>query len=292
MTLNLGAGSALARGYMKIGETAHYELLTMEIYTRALRCILRPGRTAFKVTPKQGIDGGGLEAVRKLHLVLACAVVLAGGTADAPARPGRGRAAARPAGRRRRDRAAARADRAAPHPAHALSRSAAAGSAASSTASRATRRPNASPSDGHVGGRLVDASAAGVGLVLDAPLEVGARPPSCSSCGRRPATTHEVAAQVEVRSCREADGRFLVGATIAEIDPDSRMRLMEWCYVVCSHERLRGHRPAVPAAGGGGDRAHARRTPGPRRRRAPWPPSAAAGRAIRLLNPRRGVRVA
>jgi hypothetical protein len=21
---------------------------------------------------------------------------------------------------------------------------------------------------------------------------------------------------------------------------------MEWCYVVCSHERLRGHRPAAP----------------------------------------------
>ena len=31
-----------------------------------------------------------------------------------------------------------------------------------------------------------------------------------------------------------------------EIDPDSRLRLMEWCYVVCSHERLRGHRPAAP----------------------------------------------
>ena len=74
MTLNLGAGTALARGYMKIGETAHYELLTMEIYTRALRCIFRPGHTAFKVTPKQGTDGGGIEAVRKLHLVLACAV--------------------------------------------------------------------------------------------------------------------------------------------------------------------------------------------------------------------------
>ena len=27
---------------MKIGETAHYELLTMEIYTRALRCAVRP----------------------------------------------------------------------------------------------------------------------------------------------------------------------------------------------------------------------------------------------------------
>jgi hypothetical protein len=29
------------------------------------------------------------------------------------------------------------------------------------------------------------------------------------------------------------------------------MRLMEWCYVVCSHERLRGHRPATPVPAGG-----------------------------------------
>ena len=81
VSLNLLAGSALTRGYMKIGETAHYELLTMEIYTRALRCIFRPGRTAFKVTPKQGVDSGGIAAVRKLHLVVLAAVVLAGGTA-------------------------------------------------------------------------------------------------------------------------------------------------------------------------------------------------------------------
>ena len=74
------AGAALARGYMRIPETAHYELLTMEIYTRALRCVVRPGKTAFKVTPKQGADGGGLEAVRKLHLVLFCTVLLAAGT--------------------------------------------------------------------------------------------------------------------------------------------------------------------------------------------------------------------
>ena len=55
----------------------------------------------------------------------------------------------------------------------------------------------------------------------------------------------EVAAQVEVRSCREAGGEFIVGATIVDIDPDARLALMEWCYVVCSHERLRGHRPAA-----------------------------------------------
>jgi len=29
------------------------------------------------------------------------------------------------------------------------------------------------------------------------------------------------------------------------------MRLMEWCYVVCSHESLRGHRPAAPAPASG-----------------------------------------
>ena len=80
LLLNLGAGAALARGYMRIPETAHYELLTMEIYTRALRCALIPGRTAFKVTPKQGRDGGGIPALRKLHLVLFCTALLGLGT--------------------------------------------------------------------------------------------------------------------------------------------------------------------------------------------------------------------
>src|SRR5205085_6391641 len=69
LALNLGAGATVARGYMRIPESVHYELLTMEIYTRALRCAVVPGRTAFKVTPKQGRDGGGFDAVRKLHLV-------------------------------------------------------------------------------------------------------------------------------------------------------------------------------------------------------------------------------
>ena len=46
--LNLCAGSALARGYMRIAETAHFELLTMEIYTRALRCAIWPARPRSK----------------------------------------------------------------------------------------------------------------------------------------------------------------------------------------------------------------------------------------------------
>jgi cellulose synthase (UDP-forming) len=247
VTLNLAAGSALARGYMRIGETAHYELLTMEIYTRALRCVFWPSRTAFKVTPKQGADSGGLEAVRKLPLVVLAAAVLAGGTilrlldligagplSDLPGIaafvvPALGLIELRRAlrtllavGRRQQRRHVYRFEGDAP--AHCFTDGA------------------------HVGGRLVDASAAGVGLVLEAPLEVGARPSLLLELEDAAGQAHEVAATVEVRSCREADGHYLIGASFGQIDAPSRMRLMEWCYVVCSHERLRGIRPASTAA--------------------------------------------
>jgi hypothetical protein len=204
---------------------------------------VRPGRTAFKVTPKQGADAGGLHAVRKLHLVVLAAAVLAGGTAlrlldlagvgPLPDLPGiaavvvpllgaielrRVLRTLFTVGRRQQRRQVYRFEGDAP--AHCFT------------------------GDGHVGGRLIDASAVGVGLVLDAPLPLGARPAVLLELHDAAGEAHEVAAQVEVRSCREADGHHLVGATIEDIDPTSRMRLMEWCYVVCSHERLRGHRPA------------------------------------------------
>jgi Glycosyltransferase like family 2/PilZ domain len=246
VSLNLLAGSALTRGYMKIGETAHYELMTMEIYTRALRCIFRPGHTAFKVTPKQGADGGGFDSVRKLHLVIVAAVVLAGGTVlrlldlaglgPLPDLPGvaavivpllglielrRVLRTLLAVGRRHQRRVVYRFQGDAP--AHCFA------------------------AGGHIGGRLVDASAAGVGLVMDAPLPIGERPAVLLELEDAAGKSHEVAARVEIRSCRESEGRYLIGATVEEMDSSSRMRLMEWCYVVCSHERLRGHRPAAPA---------------------------------------------
>lgn len=243
--LNLGAGAALARGYMRIPETAHYELLTMEIYTRALRCVVRPGKTAFKVTPKQGRDGGGLDAMRKLHLVVLCAALLATGTllrlldlagvGPLPDMPGiaawvvpllglielrRLGKTLWTVGRRRQRRLVYRFEGDAE--AHCVTE------------------------NGPVPARLVDASASGVGLVAEAPLTVGTSPAVLLSLDDAGGKRHEVAAQVEVRTCREADGRFLIGATILDIDPDSRLQLMEWCYVVCTHERLRGRRPAAP----------------------------------------------
>jgi cellulose synthase (UDP-forming) len=244
LLLNLSAGMALARGFMRIPETAHYELLTMEIYTRALRCAVRPGKTAFKVTPKQGSDSGGLDAVRKLHLVLFCTVLLGTGTllrlldlagvGPLPDMPGiaavivpllglfelrRLLRTLFAVGRRRQRRLVYRFE--------------------------GDAEAHCFHDGGHVPARLVDASASGVGLVAEAPLEVGARPAVLLQLDDASGTGHEVSAQVEVRSCREVEGRFLIGATIAEIDGDSRLRLMEWCYVVCSHERLRGHRPAA-----------------------------------------------
>jgi cellulose synthase (UDP-forming) len=245
LLLNLGAGAGLARGYMRIPETAHYELLTMEIYTRALRCVVRPGKTAFKVTPKQGADGGGFDAVGKLHLVLFCTVLLATGTllrlldlagvGPLPDMPGiaavivpllglfelrRLVKTIHAVGRRRQRRLVYRFE--------------------------GDAEANCFSDDGHVPARLVDASASGVGLVAEAPLEIGARPAVLLRLADATGAVHEVSVQVEVRSCREVEERFLVGATIDAIDPDSRLRLMEWCYVVCSHERLRGHRPYAP----------------------------------------------
>jgi cellulose synthase (UDP-forming) len=241
--LNLLAGASLTRGYMKIGETAHYELMTMEIYTRALRCAFRPSRTAFKVTPKEGRDGGGMAAVMKLRLVLLLALVLAGGTAlrlldlagvgplaDMPGIaavivPALGLIELRrvlrtilAVHRRQQRRQVYRFE----------------GDAAAEVFGR----------HGSVAGRVIDASSVGVGLSLDSPIEVGERPVVLLQLEDAGGQLHEVAAQVEVRSVRESEGRWLVGATIADIDPAARMWLMEWCYVVCSHERLRGRRPA------------------------------------------------
>jgi cellulose synthase (UDP-forming) len=248
VVLNLMAGSALARGYMRIAETTHFELLTMEIYTRALRCAVVPAKTAFKVTPKQGIDAGGWPAVMKLRLVALCAVVLAAGIAVRgvdifgpaliPSLPGIAgvivpllalielRRVLRTlllAGGRRQRRLVYRFE-GVDAPAHTVDGG----------------RP--------VLGRVVDASASGLGLVMDGSLRVGSHPIVQLRLPDATGVEHDVPVRVDVRSCRAVGDSHLIGASIAAIDPAARLRLMEWCYVVCSHERLRGHRPSSAPA--------------------------------------------
>jgi cellulose synthase (UDP-forming) len=243
VSLNLTAGSALARGHQRIAETTHFELLTMEIYTRALRCAIWPAKTAFKVTPKQGTDPGGWQAVAKLRLVALCAVVLTGGIAlrcmdlfgsgPLPDLPGIAavivpllglielRRVLRTlvlTGARRQRRLVYRFEGNAP--AHTF----------------VSGQP--------VVGSVVDASASGLGLVMEKPLPVGGRPLLQLRLSDATGDVHDAGVWVDVRSCRQVGDSYLVGASIVAIDPVARMRLMEWCYVVCSHEKLRGHAPS------------------------------------------------
>ncbi|HXE45429.1 MAG TPA: glycosyltransferase [Conexibacter sp.] len=244
LALNLGAGSALARGYMRIAETTHYELMTMDIYARALRCALVPGKTAFKVTPKEGIDLGGTHALGKLKIACALAVVLLAGIAmrvldlwgigPLPDLPPIAkvvvplfalvelrrilRTLALVAGRRQR-RLIYRFEGDAP----ALC---------------------LTPS-GSISGRLRDANAAGLGLLVAAPIEPGARVPVRLQLEDSEGAPRDVHAIVEVRSCRPSEDGFVLGTRIAELEPAARVALMEWCYVVCSHQEVRGTRPGT-----------------------------------------------
>jgi hypothetical protein len=206
-----------------------------------------PGKTAFKVTPKQGVDEGGWPAVVKLRLVALCAIVLGVGIAVRfvdifgpaliPSLPGIAavivpllalielRRIMRTlvlAGGRRQRRLVYRFE-GVDAPAHTL----------------VGARP--------VLGRVVDASASGLGLAMDAPLAVGSRPLVQLRLPDATGAERDVPVRVEVRSSRLAGDEHLIGASIVSIDPTARLRLMEWCYVVCSHERLRGHRPSAAA---------------------------------------------
>ncbi len=252
LALNLATGSALALGYMRVAETTHYELMTMGIYTRALRCALVPAKTAFKVTPKEGVDLGGWQALMKLRAACALAVVLAAGivlrvldlfgVGPLPDLPVVAeiiipllaavelrrilRTLVLVAGRRQR-RLIYRFEGDAPV---------------------LCESPR-----GAVPGRLLDASASGLGLFVTAPLEVGATVPIRLRLEDSEGADRDVRVVAEVRSCRPSRDGYVLGTRIAELEPEARVALMEWCYVVCSHQEVRGTRPgarrdAEPAA--------------------------------------------
>jgi hypothetical protein len=218
--------------------------MTMGIYTRALRCALVPAKTAFKVTPKEGVDLGGWHALSKLRTACLLAVVLAAGivlrvldllgVGPLPDLPAVAaiivpllaaielrrilRTLVLVAGRRQR-RLVYRFEGDAP----ALCES----------------------PGGPVPGRLLDASASGLGLFVTAPLEVGATVPVRLRLEDSEGADRDVRVVAEVRSCRPSRDGFVLGTRIAELAPDARVALMEWCYVVCSHQEVRGTRPGT-----------------------------------------------
>jgi cellulose synthase (UDP-forming) len=69
---------ALSRGTLGPLDSTRYGLLTMGINLRAMLSLLRPGAGTFKVTPKEGIDEGGLPVLRMLGLCTTVGVFLLG----------------------------------------------------------------------------------------------------------------------------------------------------------------------------------------------------------------------
>lgn len=238
--LSVAAGSALCRGHQRISDTTHFELCTSEIFTRALRCVVRPGRTTFRVTPKEGVDFGGFGALRQLPAVLAIAALLCGGVLlrvleDAGVvtfLPGlRGialwivplvglfelRRVLRTlmlVARRRQRRIEYRMPLDAPV--------------------RLT-----SESGVQLTGSARDLSPSGFGLQLPAPLQTGAR---VAVTLRLPGIGGELAPvelDLQVQSCRGQGEAWIVGARITGADAAASRRLVEYCYVVHQAERLR-----------------------------------------------------
>lgn len=240
-------GSALTRGYMRLKEATHFELLTAEIHLRALRCLFRPGRSSFKVTPKEGVDVGGWERVRMLRLLVALAAVLAGGlvwrltalfgAVPAPELPGlaawlvpalaalelrRVIRSLRYVGGRHQVRL---------HPRFPL---------------EAAVRLRSSAGEHRVGTTL-DVSTRGLAVVLDHPLTFGMSAvvevelPTPDG----PTTNVEVQARA-MQSRRRADGRWHVGLRIERLSIDARLALVRATYVCVLPDLLRRIEPAAP----------------------------------------------
>ncbi|GIU86537.1 MAG: hypothetical protein KatS3mg009_1052 [Acidimicrobiia bacterium] len=66
----------LARGTLGLADSTVYGMLTMGIFTRAVGSLAGRGTGRFRVTPKEGVDLGGVRALRMLPLLTTAGAVL------------------------------------------------------------------------------------------------------------------------------------------------------------------------------------------------------------------------
>lgn len=239
------AGSALCRGQQSSGEATHYELCTAEIFARALRCVLRPGRANFRVTPKEGIDRGGWEAVRQFRALLVLAALLATGLllrivedagVIAPLPMMHGFAAwfvpllgilelrrftrtLAFVGRRRQLR----------------------GEYRTPLTAAAVIVPSGDLSEGGPSllGRMCDITTSGVGFELSRPLSPGTLTKltvQLPNVGGEPLSTQ---LEVAVRSCLAHGRQWRIGAEIVGCEEPDRRRVISYCNVTWPYRRLR-----------------------------------------------------
>ena len=254
------AGSALCRGQQGNGETTHYELCTAEIFLRALRCVVRPGHGGFRVTPKEGVDHGGWQAVRQFRLLLLCAALLAAGLIlrvcdDAglgvlPQMHGfaawfvpllgvfelrRVLRTLTLVGRHRQLRGEYRTPLAA-------------------SVAISSVQDSSGPGQSLIG-RTCDITPSGIAVELSRPLPVGERASLTVQLPGMQSSTMLVRLDVAVQTCRTHGEVWRIGASIASCSAQDRQRVVEYCHVIWPYQRLRGFRPASllePAAGEAG----------------------------------------
>jgi len=250
--LSLLAGSALCRGHMRIKDSVHFELLTAQIYLRALRCVFAASRSTFKVTPKAGTDVAAWRTLGRLPLLLLLAGALAGGMAlrclhavhapwvgwlpplapvTAVAVPGFAVIELRRllrtlllVARRRQRRGEFR---------------------------FGCNEPAAmlSPSIGVTQEAVLrDASISGLGIDVTAPAPVGETIVVWLALPRPDGAAAVIRVHAKVRSCRPASaGLWRVGVVLNGGTTAAPRALWEFCYIACPTRRLRSaqHAPAV-----------------------------------------------
>ncbi|HTW41354.1 MAG TPA: glycosyltransferase family 2 protein [Solirubrobacteraceae bacterium] len=273
--LSIAAGSALCRGYQRISDTTHFELCTAEIFTRALRCAIRPGRATFRVTPKEGVDLGGLSALRQLPVVVAIAIALGAGlllrllgdaglhlpsVLDLRGLPGIAlwvvplvalfelRRVLRTlllVARRRQQRVEYRMPLDAPaivlagaDDPHALPDGA---------QLQLQTRTRTQPRQPQIG-RVRDLSPSGIGLDLPTPIPAGTPLTVTIQLPQLDGDEAPIALYTRSQSCRPAGDRWIVGARIVDCEDSARHRIFEYCYVVHQLQRLRPAPDALPVA--------------------------------------------
>lgn len=239
------AGSALCRGEQSAGESSHYELCTAEIFTRALRCIVLPGRANFKVTPKEGVDRGGWEAIRQFHALNAFSLLLTLGVLARvatdlgagilPAMQGIGvwvvpALAAFELWRVLRtlvhvaQRKQLRGEYRVPLDASAM----------------IVRDAAAEQQGGVLLGRVRDITTSGIGVELSQALEPGERATVTVQLPHVFGMASQARLEVQVRSCFAHDSGWRVGASVVGCDETDRRTLLAYCHVVWPYLRLRG----------------------------------------------------
>ncbi len=247
MTLNLGASTLLSRGEVSLWDGSYSTLLTTEIFARATFVLVHPFRTSFKVTPKDGIDGGGWTAARQLRLVLVMATVLASavvvrllalaGLAPLPALDGVALAAGL---------------------AFAAWELLLIGAALWRVSRRRqTRRHYRVPVEvaGVVDGslvRVVDLTAGGAGVLGPRPVEVGTSVELRLDLPTVEGSVRGIRVRFTVCSCRAAPGAgWRMGGTLTPLTEADGEALIEHCHVVSSRARLTESGRILPDAPSG-----------------------------------------